>query len=91
MTFYSEGEPTTDARARFNLSPVPSMDADEDDVVKDQTQSDYPSLDQYNSDEEFDLNGDVRGTATAVTMLDENHDVNTPLNDKYNNQQGKDL
>ncbi|CAF1201953.1 unnamed protein product [Rotaria sordida] len=78
-----------DNRARFNLSPVPSMDGDEDDNVKYENQRDHPNLDDIDAEsgEEVDLTGGAQGSTTAVTMLDNNDDVRIGFGKKYNNDQ----
>lgn len=89
ISFFVLGDPSLDGRARFNLSPVPSMDGDEDDTSKHQNQEDYPNLNQNDSDEEFNPIDGRRGSTIAVNMYDDDHNVNIPLTDKYENEQSK--
>ncbi|CAF1634647.1 unnamed protein product, partial [Adineta ricciae] len=68
--------PSTDAHARFNLSPVPSV---EDDEIESINRRNYPETDQDDSGEEVDLTGGAYDSTTTVTMFDHNHDVTSSL------------
>ena len=72
LGFCFEGVPSTDAHARFNLSPVPSV---EDDEIESINRRNYPETDQDDSGEEVDLTGGAYDSTTTVTMFDHNHDV----------------
>ena len=85
----SAGDPSTENHARFNLSPVPSIGDDEDEHLHHQTRRNYPDIDQDDSGEEVDLNDGALGMTTTVTMFDHDHEVSSPSNDKYGNDQGK--
>jgi hypothetical protein len=83
------GDSSTDNHARFNLSPVPSIeDDDEDEHIHHHTRRDYPNIDPDESGEEVDLNGDAPGGTTTVTMFDHDHEVDGPSNGKYIDNQG---
>ena len=91
MKLFNEflGDPSTDNHARFNLSPVPSIEDDEDDHIHHHTRRDYPDIDPDESGEEVDLNGGGPESTTTVTMFDHDHSVRTPGNGKYTDEQGK--
>ncbi|CAF3847061.1 unnamed protein product, partial [Rotaria magnacalcarata] len=85
----STRDPSIDNRARFNLSPVPSIEDDEDNNLQNHTQTVNPNLDEDESGEEFNLIGDTQGTSTtAVTMCDNNNnDHNSQFDHKHDNEQ----
>jgi hypothetical protein len=84
--FVCIGDPSIDSHARFNLSPVPSVEDDEDDGVGHQTRRGLVSIDQDDSGEEADLAANAPGSTTTVTMFDKNHGVRSSLKDKHNDQ-----
>ncbi len=88
------GVPSTDNHARFNLSPVPSVDDDDDnegDGINHRDRRDYPNIDEDDSGEEVDLTGGALGSTTTVTMFDQTQDVTSPSDNKYGNGDGKRL
>ena len=91
--FFSLGDASGDGHARFNLSPVPSLDYDdEDDGTEDHHhhQRDYPNIDQDDdSGEEVDLTGGVPSGTTTVTMFDHDHDITSAPGNKNRDEQGK--
>jgi hypothetical protein len=90
MFFFYLGDPSTDNHARFNLSPVPSIEDDEPDSPNHHhTRRDYPNIDPDDVGEEVDLTGGEPASTTTVTMFDNDQEVTSPSDDKYNNQQGK--
>ncbi len=84
------GEPSIDSRARFNLSPVPSVenddDNDDDDGVSRNMQRGLPNIDQDDAGEETELVTGPPGSTTTVQMFDKNHGVSSPSTKNYNNQ-----
>jgi len=81
LLFDFEGVPSTDNHARFNLSPVPSIDDDDvDDHNRSFTRRSYPNIEEDESGEEVDLNDDDIGAGTTtVTMFDHDQEISSPL------------
>jgi len=82
------GDPSIDSHARFNLSPVPSVEDDEDsdNEIEQQTQRVLPNIDQDDIGEDAELMNGPPGSTTTVQMFDKNHGVSSPSTKKYNNQ-----
>jgi hypothetical protein len=84
------GEPSIDSRARFNLSPVPSVenddDNDDDDGVSRNMQRGLPNIDQDDVGEETELVSGPPGSTTTVQMFDKNRGVSGPSANKRDNQ-----
>lgn len=75
------GDPSVDSHARFNLSPVPSMDDDdEDNQIDHQHQRNLPNIDQDDAGEESELMNGTRTATTTVQMLDS---MNNPPGDQH--------
>ena len=83
------GDPSTETHARFNLSPVPSIDDDEDEQIHRHIRRDYPNIDQDDSGEEVDLNGGAPGITTTVTMYDHDHEADGLSDDKFGDDLGR--
>lgn len=82
------GDPSTENHARFNLSPVPSIGDDEDEHHPNSRRK-YSDIDQDDSGEEVDLNDGGSGMTTTITMFDHDHEVGSPTDEKYGNDQSK--
>jgi len=80
------GDPSIDSHARFNLSPVPSVEGDDDDEVENTTQRGLSTIDRDDSGEDTELLNGPPGSTTTVQMFDKNHGVSSPSTKNYNNQ-----
>ncbi len=82
------GDPSIDSHARFNLSPVPSIEDDEDDdnEVEQETRRVLPNIDQDDVGEDAELINAPPSSTTTVQMFDTNHGVSNLTEDKYDNQ-----
>ncbi|CAF3193547.1 unnamed protein product [Rotaria socialis] len=78
----------TDSCVRLYLSPVPSVEGDEDEDVDDdhQSQAALSIVEQDDSGEEVELTSVTPGTATTVTIVDTNHGVSNPSKTQYDEE-----
>ena len=83
------GDTSLDSHARFNLSPVPSVEDDEDDGVGHETHRGLNPINQDDSGEEADLTGNgPSGGTTTVTLYDKNDGISSPPPPSRHQEQG---
>lgn len=90
---YCLGEPSVDSHARFNLSPVPSVEDDDDNTLDHQQPTNLPNIEQDDAGEESEqfISGPRPSTATTtVQMLDSKNSANSATGgDQYDNESSK--
>lgn len=88
---YYLGDPSVDSHARFNLSPVPSVEDDEDSILDHQQPTNLPNIEQDDVGEENEqfITGPRASTiTTTVQMLDSNTAGNNPIGGDQNDVEG---
>lgn len=81
-----------DSHARFNLSPVPSVEGDEDDEINDgvghPTHRGLAKIDQNDSGEDAENQNKLHTSTTAVQLYDSNNGPSSPITDQSNVHHG---